>query len=112
MAFFKLFTVSKAKLCNLYMALADLPLFLTKRKIILSAALDTFDISININCLVFHFSATLLICLHIYNVLITVCFEPCQNVHAHTPPAQKPFLTQEWNNISKYHFCTEQEQTI
>lgn len=49
MAFFKLFSVSKAKLCNLYVALADLPLFLTKRKIILSAALDTLDISININ---------------------------------------------------------------
>lgn len=49
MAFSKLFSVSKAKLCNLYMTLADLPLLLTKRKIILSAALDTFDISININ---------------------------------------------------------------
>lgn len=31
------------------MALADLPLFLTKRKIVLSAALDAFDIGININ---------------------------------------------------------------
>lgn len=49
MAFFKLFSVFKTKLCHPYMALADLPLFLTKRKIILSAALDTFDISININ---------------------------------------------------------------
>lgn len=93
MAFFKLFSVSEAKLCNLYMALADLPLFLTKRKIILSATLDTSDISININWLVFLFSAALLICPHIYNVLITVCFEPCQSVHAHTLPTQKPFLT-------------------
>lgn len=83
MAFFKLFSVSKAKLCNLYATLADLPLFLTKRKIILSAALDTFDFSININWLVFLFSATLLIFLCIYDALITVCFEPkvCMLTH-------------------------------
>lgn len=93
MAFSKLFRVFKAKLCNLCMALTDLPLFLTKRKIILSAALDTFDISININWLVFLFSATLLICLGIYNALITVCVEPCQSVHAHTLPMQKALLT-------------------
>lgn len=93
MAFFKLFSVSKAKLCNLYVALADLPLFLTKRKIILSAALDTLDISININWLVFFFSATLLICLCICNVFTAVCFESCQGVHVHTLPTQKHFLT-------------------
>lgn len=69
---FKLFSVFKAKSCNLYMDLAALPLFLTKRKIILSAALDSFDISININRLVLLFGATLLICLGIYNALITV----------------------------------------
>lgn len=54
------------------MDLAALPLFLTKRKIILSAALDSFDISININRLVLLFGATLLICLGIYNAFITV----------------------------------------
>lgn len=93
MAFFKLFSVSKAKLYNLYMALADLPLLLTKRKIILSAALDTFDISININQLVFLFSVTLLICLPIYSVFVTVCFEACQGVHVHILLIQKLFLT-------------------
>ena len=94
MAFFKLFCVFKVKLCNLYMALADLPLFLTKRKIIISsAALDPFDISININWLVFLFSATLLICLGIYSALIALCIEPCQSVHAHTLPTQKTWLT-------------------
>lgn len=93
MAFFKLFSVFKTKLCNPYMALADLPLFLTKRKIILSATLDTFDISININWLVFLFIATLLICLGIYNALIAVCIEPCQSVHAHTLSTRKTLLT-------------------
>lgn len=76
---------------QLYMALADLPLFLTK--IILSAAVDTFDISINIDWLVFLFGATLLICLGIYNALIAVCIEPCQSVHAHALPTQKTLLT-------------------
>lgn len=71
------------------MDLAALPLFLTKRKIILSAALDSFDISININRLVLLFGATLLICLGIYNALITVWIEPCQSTPAHTLLTQK-----------------------
>lgn len=96
------------------MALDDLPLFLTKRKIILSAALDSFDISININWLVFLFGATLLICLGIYNAFITVSIESCQSVHAHTLPNTENLdnfkvkasvnitLTQKRNIISKW----------
>lgn len=75
------------------MALADLPLFLTKRKDILSATVDSSDISININCLVLLFGATLLICLGIHNALITVCTEPCQSVHTQTLPTLKTLLT-------------------
>lgn len=60
------------------MGIAALPLYLTMRKIILSAALDSFDISININRLVRLFGATLLICLGIYNALIAVWIELCQ----------------------------------